>query len=267
MTDSDNVDQIFDEPCGLVLDRRWRSLVYLAGEHGSWLHLCGLGGDELLSAAPAHLHDMVFRTPRTALRNLRGHAALDRWRYAAALRQLLDRRSYRDWLARFAAGPTDPPVSARFPVLECIGHGAARAGCSARRKSLGAHTIVPVRDDTEMAMLVADEVAKIHSVKLVESLQGYLVRPRVCMLDWDYGDRHPEFREPRYPGYIVAEFPESGTGIAYSEHGFGPTYPWGLIWLERPGFGMDSGWFATLEAAFRDSMAWSEPPPPGYEVD
>ncbi|MFI6040784.1 asparagine synthase-related protein [Nocardia sp. NPDC051321] len=118
VTDSDDIGQVFDEPCGLVLDGRWRSLVYLAGAHGSRMHLCGLGGDELLSASPAHLHDMLPRTPRTALRNLRGHAALDRWRYAAALRQLLDRRPYHDWLARFAAGLTDPPLSARFPVLD-----------------------------------------------------------------------------------------------------------------------------------------------------
>lgn len=120
---------------------------------------------------------------------------------------------------------------------------------------------MPVQDETEMAVRVADEVAKIHNGRLVERLKGYLVRPRVCMLDWDYGD------EPHYPGFIVAEFPESGTGIAYSEYGFGPEYVWGVVGLEHPGFGMDSGWFVTLEAAFRESMAWSEPPPPGYEVD
>ncbi|MEV6560811.1 hypothetical protein AB0M22_34175 [Nocardia sp. NPDC051756] len=119
-----------------------------------------------------------------------------------------------------------------------------------------------MQDDAEMAIRVTDEIAEIRSGQLVEKLKGYLVRPRACMLDWDYGDRHPEFREPRYPGFIVAEFPESGTGIAYSEYGFGPTHAWGLIGLEAPGFGMDSGWFATLEAAFRDSMAWDGPPPP-----
>jgi hypothetical protein len=43
--------------------------------------------------------------------------------------------------------------------------------------------------------------------------------------------------------------------------------PWGLVWLGRLGYGMNSGWFAALEGAFRESMAWDEPPPPGYEVD
>lgn len=65
---------------------------------------------------------------------------------------------------------------------------------------------MPVQDETETASRVADELAKFHRSQLVERLTGYLVRPRVCMLDWDYGDRHPEFREPRYPGFIVAEF-------------------------------------------------------------
>lgn len=50
-------------------------------------------------------------------------------------------------------------------------------------------------------------------------------------------------------GFIVAEFVESGTGIAYSEYGFGSPYEWCPIGLERPEFGMDAGWFATLEAA------------------
>jgi len=82
-----------------------------------------------------------------------------------------------------------------------------------------------------------------------------------------YGHPHVEFAEPQYPAFIVAEFPDSGTGIAYSEYGFGPTYPWGLVWLERLGYGDDAGWFGSLEAAFRESMAWDEPAPPGYEVE
>ena len=111
----------------------------------------------------------------------------------------------------------------------------------------------------------ADEVAVAASV--AAALRLHLIEPRRCLLEWDYGHPHREFREPRYPGFVVAEFAESGTGIAYSEYGFGPASPWGLIWLERPGYGMDSGWYVSLEGAFRESMAWDEPPPPGYEVE
>jgi hypothetical protein len=122
-------------------------------------------------------------------------------------------------------------------------------------------------DEAGVRALIGEELAKISDEKLKRTLNELWVAPRACLLDWDYGHPHTEFSEPRYPGFIVAEFPESGTGIAFSEYGSGPTYPWVLLWLKRPGYGMDSQWFASLEAAFRESMAWDEPAPPGYEVE
>ena len=122
-------------------------------------------------------------------------------------------------------------------------------------------------DETGMRARIDKDLAKISDEKLKRALSKHLVAPRACLLDWDYGHPHTEFSEPRYPGFIVAEFPESGTGIAYSEYGSGPRCSWVLIWLEEPGYGMDSGWFDSLEAAFRESMAWDEPAPPGYEVE
>jgi hypothetical protein len=116
-------------------------------------------------------------------------------------------------------------------------------------------------NEAAVAELVSTELARIKDPALVAALQRYLVAPRACTLDWDYGS------EPAYPGFIVAEFHESGTGIAFSEHGFGPSSPWVLIWLDRPGFGMDCSAFRTLEGAFRDSMACDVPPPSGYEVE
>jgi len=106
----------------------------------------------------------------------------------------------------------------------------------------------------------------IADARVAAALRSYLVPPRPCLLEWAYGHPHPEFPEPRYPGFIVAEFPDTGTGIAYSEFGSGPSEPWVLFLLAHPGYGMDSSWYARLEDAFRESMAWNEPPPPGYEV-
>jgi len=65
----------------------------------------------------------------------------------------------------------------------------------------------------------------------------------------------------------VIEHRESNTGIAFCNQGFGPAYPWGLVFLsgEHMSIGMDSGWFISLEQAMRDSMAWDEPNPEGYE--
>ena len=51
-----------------------------------------------------------------------------------------------------------------------------------------------------------------------------------------------------------SEHASSNTGIAYCAQGFGPTDPWGLLFLAGPqkSMGMDSGWFITLEHAFRE---------------
>lgn len=110
-------------------------------------------------------------------------------------------------------------------------------------------------DEAAIAARVADELARIADEQVVAALRKYLIPPRSCLLDWDYGP------EAQYRGYVVAEFPEKGTGIAYSEYGFGPTSPWVLIWLDRPGFGMDSSAFTTLADAFADQAA----PPPGMK--
>jgi hypothetical protein len=116
-------------------------------------------------------------------------------------------------------------------------------------------------DESAVAARVDAELARIEDTRLAETLRGYLVPPRRCTLEWDYGP--PD----SYPGFVVAEFPESQTGIAFSEHGFGPKNPWVLIFLEWPGFGMDASAFSKLEDAFRSSMAWDEPHPPDYEVE
>jgi hypothetical protein len=66
----------------------------------------------------------------------------------------------------------------------------------------------------------------------------------------------------------VLEHPPSNTGIAYCAQGFGPSDPWGIVFLsgELTGIGMDSAWFSTLESAMRESMAWDGSNPEKYEV-
>jgi hypothetical protein len=116
-------------------------------------------------------------------------------------------------------------------------------------------------DTAAVAARVAEELAHIADKRVGSALGRYVIRPRACSLQWDYGPAE------QYPGFVIAEFHESETGIAYSDFGFGPSQPWILIDLRRPGFGMDSGAFTKLEGAFRESMAWNEAPPPGYEVE
>jgi len=99
-----------------------------------------------------------------------------------------------------------------------------------------------------MLRLVASELAKISDSEVLASLRTWLVEPNCHLRNWDYGDVGE-----RYPCWTVIEDSVSDTAIVYSEHGFGPRNPWGLVWLSDLWFGMDSGWYPHLEDAFIDS--------------
>ncbi|MFD8869985.1 asparagine synthase-related protein [Streptomyces sp. NPDC059590] len=72
------------------------------GAHGSRLHLCGGGGDELFTPSPAHLTDLVRSHPLLVSRRLR-RLCFD-WRVGRteALRAVCDRGGYQRWLHRAA---------------------------------------------------------------------------------------------------------------------------------------------------------------------
>ena len=111
---------------------------------------------------------------------------------------------------------------------------------------------------------VLSEIERLTQHDLAEFAKRLLVPVRCEERAWDYGAE-----EQRYPCWIFAEHDESNTAFAYCLHGFGPSCPWGILSIHGPhlSIGMDSGWFATLEGALRDSMAWEGVNPPGYEVE
>lgn len=115
----DSLQDVLDTPSIITVDRNRRmGIIERAAARGSGLHLCGLGGDELLAGTPAHLHSLLRTHPRTGLRALRGYTAKYRWPYSAVLRQLGDRRPYRAWLARVADDLTAPAPAADEPLLD-----------------------------------------------------------------------------------------------------------------------------------------------------
>lgn len=115
---------------------------------------------------------------------------------------------------------------------------------------------------TDIEGLVQTELKRMDAA-VIAAVRPLLVAPRIEEREWDYG---PDGQT--YPCWIVLEHHPSNTGIAYCADGFGPAYPWGLLSLrgEHLSMGMDSGWFSSLEDAFRGSMACTLPKPPGYEV-
>ena len=116
---------------------------------------------------------------------------------------------------------------------------------------------MPVTADIIRA-LVEVELSRISDDRVVAHIHALLVSPKVVMRDWDYGAK-----DQQHPCWSVLEQPSSNTGIAYCEHGFGPTFPWGLVFLEgteHMSMGMDSGWFPSFLAAYFESQVSTELP-------
>jgi hypothetical protein len=103
--------------------------------------------------------------------------------------------------------------------------------------------------EAEIRSLVERELASITDRVVIEGLRAHLVPPSLHFRNWDYGKPGE-----RYPCWSIASDPSTDTGIVYSEHGFGPRNPWGLVFLSEPFLGEDSGWFTDLVSAFLDSL-------------
>ncbi|POX56241.1 asparagine synthase [Streptomyces sp. Ru71] len=115
----DALTDVLDAPSLYAVDRNRRmTLLTVAAERGSTLHLSGFGGDELLAGASARVHDLLLRHPRTAVRHARGYLAKYRWSRRRALRQLLDRRPYGAWLEQIATDLTSPLPPLEEPLFQ-----------------------------------------------------------------------------------------------------------------------------------------------------
>ncbi|CCK25646.1 asparagine synthetase [Streptomyces davaonensis JCM 4913] len=108
-TDLLDIDDLLDEPTIGVMDRS-RVLHHLPAlaEHGSRLHLTGIGGDHVAWCSEAYYHRMARTRPLFALRQLRGFKALWQWPLGGMLRALADGRSYGTWLADAEHRMRDP---------------------------------------------------------------------------------------------------------------------------------------------------------------
>ena len=92
------------------------------------------------------------------------------------------------------------------------------------------------------------EIAAMRNRSVADEISSLLVEPRLEQRDWEYGAEHQKL-----PCWIVLESSSSDVCIAFSEKGFGPERPWGLVFASsKKGLGMDSAWHRTLEEAFAD---------------
>jgi hypothetical protein len=137
-----------------------------------------------------------------------------------------------------------------------------RVGALAAQANVGPTRGV-VETAGEISRSVEQQLAGISDPTLVSRIRELLVSPYPVLRAWDYGAEGES-----YPCWTLLEHRPSNTAIAFCSQGFGPAYPWGLVFLsgEHMSIGMDSAWFATLEDAMRDSMAWDGDNPEGYEL-
>jgi len=107
---------------------------------------------------------------------------------------------------------------------------------------------------------VAEQLATVgHPGRLAALRSLLLAEPRREERDWDYGDEGE-----RYPYWVVAEGPDRRIMLVYCEEGFGPQFPWGVLFNDPSGqaasedltLGMDAQWNWYLEEAFVRSGLW-----------
>lgn len=112
---------------------------------------------------------------------------------------------------------------------------------------------VPDRTTDEVRLLVEAVVRKIADARIVQGLQGFLVEPHLEMRTWGW-------RKPLedYPVWVVAESSLYDYGIVFSDYGFAPENPWGLVFLSHRGFNADFCWYPALEDAYKDSRLREE---------
>jgi|ERR1700722_7826686 len=112
---------------------------------------------------------------------------------------------------------------------------------------------VPDRTAEEIRLLVEDAVGKIGDPIIVEGLRTFLIPPRQEMRTWDW---HMPY--VKYPVWVVAESSQYDYGIVFSDCGFAPEHPCGLVFSSHDNFDADYGWLPTLEEAYRDSRLIEE---------
>jgi len=103
----------------------------------------------------------------------------------------------------------------------------------------------------EIRSLVAYELSIITNPARRGALEQLLIAPVIRERDWDY--KPPD---QRYTYWCVAEAHDREIELAYCEHGFGPTFPWGWLYKRDPTFGNDGQWNWYLEEAFVRSGLW-----------
>jgi len=109
------------------------------------------------------------------------------------------------------------------------------------------------RSPAEVQALISIEIERISEPTLADVIRTFLVPPRMELRTWDWSNDYPQL-----PTWVVAESQRYDYGIVYSDNGFGPDNPWGLVFSSHTNFGADYCWYSSLESAFLQSRLVEE---------
>jgi hypothetical protein len=112
---------------------------------------------------------------------------------------------------------------------------------------------VPDRAPEDIHQLVEEQVRKIGDPTITEGLKTFLILPRQEMRIWDWQKPYA-----KYPVWVVAESSQYDYGIVFSDYGFAPERPWGLVFSSHDNFDADYCWYPSLEEAYKESRLVEE---------
>jgi hypothetical protein len=99
----------------------------------------------------------------------------------------------------------------------------------------------------EFKELLANELSRIHSPNRFDFIQKILHLPYMSILEWEYGANEP------FEAWTFGDLGERDVVLQYCCGGFGALgAPWGINFRNSSDFGMDCGWYPSLEKLLDD---------------
>ena len=102
----------------------------------------------------------------------------------------------------------------------------------------------------DMKAIVASELTNFTDSVLKDRSMCLLTEPIKKTFEWEYGDNE------LFDGWLIADLGERNVWAAYCEGGHGALgHPWGIVFRDSPEFGMDCGWYPSLQALLAEWFA------------
>jgi hypothetical protein len=99
----------------------------------------------------------------------------------------------------------------------------------------------------EFKLVLSTELSQIRSAARRRFIEARLVTPYQTKLEWDYGSNE------QFEAWTFAVMGERDVVVQFCRGGFGAMgSPWGLNFRTSRNFGMDPGWYPTLDALLAD---------------